>query len=134
MNKRYTLEAAEKLRGSDLPLLLAWAPGDKYFPLKYAERLRDEVPNAQLVEIENAKTFVPLDQPAQLADLIADFSSGRLEGVGHDFAIRVRLASAGPSGARTQSAWRGSATRAGEDAAPRSVRRRQTCAGIMDIR
>lgn len=73
MNKRYTEEAAGKLRGSDLPLLLSWAPGDKYFPLKYAERLRDEVPNAQLVEIENAKTFVPLDQPAQLADLIADF-------------------------------------------------------------
>jgi pimeloyl-ACP methyl ester carboxylesterase len=73
MNRRYTEEAAEKLRRSDLPLLLAWAPGDKYFPLKYAERLRDEVPNARLVEIENAKTFVPLDQPAQLADLISDF-------------------------------------------------------------
>ena len=73
MNKRYTLEAAGKLRGSDLPLLLAWAPGDRFFPLKYAERLRDEAPNAQLVEIENAKTFVPLDQPARLADLIAGF-------------------------------------------------------------
>ena len=33
MNKRYTLEAAEKLRGSELPILLAWAPGDKFFPL-----------------------------------------------------------------------------------------------------
>jgi len=73
MNRRYTEEAAEKLRGSDLPLLLAWAPGDKFFPLKYAERLRDEVPNARLVEIENAKTFVPLDQPTQLADLISEF-------------------------------------------------------------
>jgi len=73
LNKRYTEEAAEKLSRSDLPLLLAWAPGDKYFPLKYAERLKDEAPNARLVEIENAKTFVPLDQPAQLADLIADF-------------------------------------------------------------
>ncbi len=73
MNKRYTLEAAEKLRGSELPLLLTWAPGDKLFPLKYAQRLAGEVPNARLVEISDAKTFVPLDQPAQLADLIADF-------------------------------------------------------------
>jgi pimeloyl-ACP methyl ester carboxylesterase len=73
MNKRYTLEAAEKLRSSELPLLLTWAPGDKLFPLKYAQRLAGEVPNARLVEISDSKTFVPLDQPAQLADLIADF-------------------------------------------------------------
>ncbi len=73
MHRRYTEEAAEKLSGSELPLLLTWAPGDKFFPLKYAQRLRDEVPNAKLVEIQDSKTFVPLDQPARLADLIADF-------------------------------------------------------------
>ena len=33
MNKRYTLEAAEKLRGSELPILLTWAPGDRFFPI-----------------------------------------------------------------------------------------------------
>ena len=43
MNKRYTLEAAEKLRGSELPILLAWAPGDRLFPLKQAERLAADV-------------------------------------------------------------------------------------------
>jgi pimeloyl-ACP methyl ester carboxylesterase len=73
MNKRYTLEAAEKLKGSDLPLLLAWAPGDRVFPLKYARRLAEEMPNARLAEIADAKTFVPIDQPQRLADLIADF-------------------------------------------------------------
>lgn len=73
MNKRYTLEAAEKLRASELPILLAWAPGDRFFPIKYARRLEREVPNAKLVEVQGSKTFVPLDQPAQLADLIADF-------------------------------------------------------------
>ncbi|HET6570475.1 MAG TPA: alpha/beta hydrolase [Solirubrobacterales bacterium] len=76
MNRRYTEEAAEKLRGSGIPLLLAWAPGDRFFPLKYAERLRDEVPNARLVEIPDASTFVPLDQPGRLADEIAAFASG----------------------------------------------------------
>jgi pimeloyl-ACP methyl ester carboxylesterase len=73
MNKRYTLEAAEKLRGSDLPILLAWAPEDRVFPLKFAERLAGEVPNARIVEIPDAGTFVPLDQPERVADEIASF-------------------------------------------------------------
>ena len=75
MNKRYTLEAAEKLRGSDLPILLAWAPGDRYFPISYAERLQSEAGNARLVQIEGAKTFVPLDQPQRLAEEIAEFAN-----------------------------------------------------------
>lgn len=75
MNKRYTLEAAEKLRNSELPILLTWAPGDKLFPLKYAQRLAGEVPNARIVEIPDAATFVPLDQPQRLADEIAGFAA-----------------------------------------------------------
>jgi pimeloyl-ACP methyl ester carboxylesterase len=73
MNKRYTLAAAEKLRGSDLPIRLLWAPGDKYFPISYAERLASEAGNAEIVEIPDAKTFVPLDQPQRVADEIAGF-------------------------------------------------------------
>jgi pimeloyl-ACP methyl ester carboxylesterase len=73
MNKRYTLEAAERLSESQLPLLLTWAPGDKYFPISYAERLAKETPNARIVKIPDAKTFVPLDQPQRLADEIATF-------------------------------------------------------------
>ncbi len=73
MNKRYTLAAAEKLRTSDLPIRLLWAPGDKYFPIKYAERLAGEAKNAEIVQIQDAKTFVPLDQPQRVADEIAEF-------------------------------------------------------------
>jgi pimeloyl-ACP methyl ester carboxylesterase len=73
MNKRHTLAAAEKLRGSQLPIRLLWAPGDKYFPLSYAERLASEAGNAEIVEIPDAKTFVPLDQPQRVADGIAAF-------------------------------------------------------------
>lgn len=75
MDKRHTLAAAEKLRGSQLPILLAWAPGDKYFPISYAERLTSEAGNAKLVRIEGAKTFVALDQPARLAEEIAEFAA-----------------------------------------------------------
>lgn len=74
MNKRYTLEAAEKLRGSELPILFTWAPGDKLFPLSYAERLASEAGNARIVQIPDSNTFVPLDQPQRLADEIAAFA------------------------------------------------------------
>ena len=72
MNKRYTLEAAEKLRGSDLPILLAWAPSDRSsrsttpngWPAKSRTRRSSRSPTP--------KTFVPLDQPQRVADEIAD--------------------------------------------------------------
>ncbi len=75
MNKRYTLEAAAKLSGSQLPILLTWAPGDKYFPISYAQRLAAEAGNARIVEIPGSKTFVPLDQPELLAKEIAQFAT-----------------------------------------------------------
>ncbi|MEX2105769.1 MAG: alpha/beta hydrolase [Solirubrobacterales bacterium] len=75
MNKRYTLEAAQKLRGSELPILLAWAPGDKYFPISYAERLAGEAGNARVVQIPDSKTFVSLDQPQRLTEEIAQFAA-----------------------------------------------------------
>jgi pimeloyl-ACP methyl ester carboxylesterase len=75
MNKRHTLEAAAKLRGSELPILLTWAPGDRLFPISYAERLAGEAGNARIVRIPDAGTFVPLDQPALLAKEIAQFAA-----------------------------------------------------------
>ncbi len=75
LDKRYTLEAAAKLRGSQLPILFAWAPGDRFFPLSYAERLAGEAGNARIVQIPDANTFVPLDQPALLAKEIAQFAA-----------------------------------------------------------
>jgi pimeloyl-ACP methyl ester carboxylesterase len=76
MNKHYTLEAAQKLRGSQLPILLAWAPGDKLFPLSGAERLASEAGNARVVQIPDAGTFVSLDQPQRLGEEIAEFVAG----------------------------------------------------------
>lgn len=73
MNKRHTLAAAQKLRGTELPIRLLWAPGDRFFPISYAERLTGEVNNAEIVRIADARTFVPLDQPGRVADEIAGF-------------------------------------------------------------
>ena len=75
MNKRYTLAAAEKLRSSDLPIRLLWAPGDKYFPISYAERLAGEAKNASLEPIPDASTFISLDQPQRVTEEIAEFAA-----------------------------------------------------------
>lgn len=76
LDKRYTLAAAEKLRRFDRPALLAWAPGDRYFPIQYAERLAAAIPDARLIEIADSNTFIPLDQPQRLGEAIADFVAG----------------------------------------------------------
>lgn len=73
-HRRYTEEAAAQLSGSQLPILLTWAPGDKLFPISYAERLAAEAGNAKLVRIPDARTFLSLDQPQLLADEIAQFA------------------------------------------------------------
>jgi pimeloyl-ACP methyl ester carboxylesterase len=75
INKRHTLEAAEKLSGFDRPTLIAWAPEDRFFKLSDAERLAETIPDARLETISDAKTFVALDQPERLAELIASFIS-----------------------------------------------------------
>ena len=57
----------------DIPVLLAWAPEDRFFKLANAERLAGEIPNARLERIEDSYTFVSIDQPARTAELIAAF-------------------------------------------------------------
>jgi len=73
ISNRYTLEAAERLRDFDRPTLIAWAPEDRFFKFRYAERLAAAIPNARLVRIENSRTFVSEDQPERLAEEIASF-------------------------------------------------------------
>jgi pimeloyl-ACP methyl ester carboxylesterase len=73
ISNRYTLEAAERLREFDRPTLIAWAPEDRFFKFKYAERLAAAIPDARLVRIENSRTFVSEDQPERLADEIGSF-------------------------------------------------------------
>lgn len=73
IDKRDTLQAAERLHEHPLPTLLAWANEDRIFPLRFANRLLSMVPGAQLEQIEDSGAFVPEDQPAKLAELIETF-------------------------------------------------------------
>ena len=56
------------------PVLIAWAPEDRFFKLRYAERMAEAFPDARLELIEDSYTFVSLDQPERTAELIAAFA------------------------------------------------------------
>jgi pimeloyl-ACP methyl ester carboxylesterase len=73
VNKRHTLEAADRLGSFDQPVLIAWAAADKVFPLGDAEKLKSILPDARLVTIDHSYSFVPEDQPEELARLIGEF-------------------------------------------------------------
>ena len=70
---RDTMRAAEKLRDLRIPGLLVWGAADRFFTLEDARRLAGLIPDSRLVEIPGAKTFVQLDEPIQVADVIASF-------------------------------------------------------------
>jgi pimeloyl-ACP methyl ester carboxylesterase len=72
---RYTLDAAERLRTFERPALIVWGMRDKFFKVTEAERLAALFPNARLERIEDSRTFVQMDAPDRLADLIAEFAS-----------------------------------------------------------
>jgi pimeloyl-ACP methyl ester carboxylesterase len=74
ISPRYTLQAAERFGEFTRPVLIAWAPEDRFFKLRYAERMAGAFPNARLELIEDSYTFVSLDQPKRTAELIAAFA------------------------------------------------------------
>jgi pimeloyl-ACP methyl ester carboxylesterase len=74
MDPRHTLEAASHFPQLQIPVLIAWAPEDRFFKLANAERMAREIPNARLERIEDSYTFVSIDQPARTAELIASFA------------------------------------------------------------
>ncbi len=73
IDPRLTLDAAERLRSFDHPVLIAWGKRDKFFPPSEADRLAAVFPDARVELIENARTFVQLDEPRRLGELIGGF-------------------------------------------------------------
>lgn len=70
-----TIAAAERFGDLRIPALIVWGTADRFFPVEYGRRLADAIPGARLVELDGARTFVPLDRPAELAREIAAFAA-----------------------------------------------------------
>jgi pimeloyl-ACP methyl ester carboxylesterase len=65
------LEAADAIPRFDRPVLLIWGEADEFFPMAHAHRLASAFPRATLVPVAGAKTWVPIDNPAAVANAIA---------------------------------------------------------------
>ncbi|MEW2113736.1 alpha/beta hydrolase [Streptomyces sp. NPDC005474] len=68
------LAAAERLPSFDRPALVVWASGDRVMPPEHGQRLAGLLPHGLLVEIGDSYTLIPLDQPAELARAIREFT------------------------------------------------------------
>lgn len=75
INAKDTIAAAEQLQGYERPVLLLWTRNNKFFPLAHAQRWAQILADARIVEIDDAYTFVPADQPEIVAREMADFIS-----------------------------------------------------------
>jgi pimeloyl-ACP methyl ester carboxylesterase len=71
MDKRHTLAAAEALRAFERPVRFAWGVDDRFFTLGHARRLAAMLPDAEIAEIADAKTFVAIDRPERVAEVVA---------------------------------------------------------------
>ena len=78
INKRYTLDAAERFHAFDKPVLLAWSSEDKVFPPEHAERMAKLFPDARIEWIDDSYSFSPEDRPDRVAEAIADFARERV--------------------------------------------------------
>lgn len=74
-DKHFLHSVADMLPGFDRPALVAWAARDRVMPPEHGRRLAGLLPNAQRAEIDDSYTLIPLDQPAMLAQIIAQFIS-----------------------------------------------------------
>jgi pimeloyl-ACP methyl ester carboxylesterase len=74
-DKDLLARAAEHLPKFDRPALVVWAAEDRVMPPEHGKRLAALLPKADLAEIPDSYTLIPLDQPARLADAIRRFVS-----------------------------------------------------------
>jgi pimeloyl-ACP methyl ester carboxylesterase len=67
------VDAADAIPRFDRPVLLVWGESCDFFPITDARRLAAEFPDARLVPVPGAKTWIPIDAPSAVAEAIARF-------------------------------------------------------------
>jgi len=72
-----TLAAVPALKSFGRPALVVWTKGDRFFPEADGRRLASDL-SAQLEVLDDTRTFIPLDQPERLAELIRTFVADRV--------------------------------------------------------
>jgi pimeloyl-ACP methyl ester carboxylesterase len=70
------LDVSTRLNRFTGPVTIVWGTADRAFTTTLGRRLQHAFSDAHFVEVPNAKTLVPLDDPGQLADAIAASVAG----------------------------------------------------------
>lgn len=69
----YTQQIVPALAKLTMPVRLLWGAEDAWQPLRYAKRLAVDIPDAELVVVDNAGHFLMEDQPARVSAEVLDF-------------------------------------------------------------
>jgi pimeloyl-ACP methyl ester carboxylesterase len=65
------VDVSTRLHRFTKPVTIVWGQGDRCFTPALGRRLAAQFPNATLIEVPGARTFVSLDAPAAVVDAIA---------------------------------------------------------------
>lgn len=68
------VDAAAAIPRFDRPVLLVWGESCDFFPMADARRLARDFPDAKLVAVHAAKTWVPVDDPVAVIEAIRGFA------------------------------------------------------------
>jgi haloalkane dehalogenase len=68
--RRYVDELAELHRRIHAPVQLVWGEDDPFFPVAWAQRMRDTFPDARLHVVKDAKLFAHEERPQEVAEAI----------------------------------------------------------------
>lgn len=74
VNSKITMETAKKLESLAIPAMMVWDRKCTFFTFELAERLAAAIPDSRIVEVSDARTFLPEDQPEALAVAITEFA------------------------------------------------------------
>jgi pimeloyl-ACP methyl ester carboxylesterase len=70
MKRSELVDAASWLSGFSRPVRLVWGTRDKHFSVELGRRLAATFPDAELDEVADASTFVPIDRPDAVANAV----------------------------------------------------------------
>ncbi|MCA1555984.1 MAG: alpha/beta hydrolase, partial [Acidobacteria bacterium] len=76
-NTNLTTEISQLLPQLSAPTLILWGVDDVFQLVKYGERWARDIPDARLMRIKDARHFVTLDRPEEVAGHVSAFLGGQ---------------------------------------------------------
>jgi pimeloyl-ACP methyl ester carboxylesterase len=76
MDPQDLLDVSTRFSAFTKPVRLVWGDADEFFPITFAERLAAAFPDATLTPVLGGRTFVSMEFPDQVADVIAGSCQG----------------------------------------------------------